>query len=376
MRNFLKTNALLLTGCLLSVSAVSSVFAQTQALNMTAEQQQIMGLKTVALQQVNAYPSANYTAKAMTPLNRAHQVSATVSGKVVALHHTHGDIQKGQLIAEIESPEFMQMQQQLIAAVADLEVAKQNLKRAESLSKSGASSVKNLNSIRAEVTKLEAQKLQARSQLKMAGLPDSSLTALIKSQRIQSDLLQVFSQVDGQLYDLEVMLNQVVDKGQTLVMIGETNPMVFAAYVSQGFSTQLREGQIVNFPALNKQGEIGHVHSDVDEMTQTVDVHIKVDNADGKIFKGQLSQVQFLFNATTDSPVYEVPASALSQIGVDKVVFAETQNGIEVVPIEVLSILDGQLFFSLKMPASSNLKNIYSQGSTAIKSAFAATEEE
>ena len=111
MKNLLKTNALLLTGSLLLIAAVPSVLAETQALTLTAEQQQAMGLKTVALKRVDVYPSANFSARAMIPLDKNHQLSAAVSGKVVALHHPHGAINKGELIAEIESPEFIQMQQ-------------------------------------------------------------------------------------------------------------------------------------------------------------------------------------------------------------------------------------------------------------------------
>ena len=372
MRRSIKPTILLLSTYLTGVLLLVPTVSHAQALNLSAEQQQIMGLKTATLQQVTAYPSASYSARAMIPLNKRHQVSATVSGKVVALHHSHGEINQGELIAEIASPEFIQMQQQLIMAVADLEVAKQDLKRAQALSKSGVSSVKNLNAIRADVTKLQAEKQQAVSQLQMTGLTQKALNTLIKTQEIQVQNLNVVSNVDGQVYDLEVKLNQYIDKGQTLVTIGETNPMIFEAFVSQRFAMQLQEGQRVRLPALDKEGVIGHVHSEVDEMTQTVDVHIKVDNSDKQIFKGQFSQVQFLF----EQPAYQISVAAISQIGTDKVVFVETAEGIESRLIEVLSITNDQLFFTFKEASGSKVKSIYVQGSTAIKSAFAATESE
>lgn len=373
MRKTLTGQLLVLTGCLLSVSPM---VASAQALSLTSEQQTIMGLETISVQSVEHYPSANFTAKAITPLDKNHQLSSTVSGKIIALHHVHGEIKQGELIADIESAEFVAMQQQLIMALADLEVAKQNLKRAEALSKSGVSSVKNLNSIRAEVTKLESQKRQFSAALKMAGLPETALNDLLKTQRLQSSRLQVISPVDGQVYDLEVKLNQVVEKGQTLVSLGETNQMIFEANVPQALTRSLTEGQKVTIPALNKMAEIEHVHRDVDEMTQTVTVHIKVANADGQVLKGQLNQVQFLFEPSQQQTVFKVPASALSQMEGEKVVFAQTSKGIEAFPIEVLSMAQGQLFLHLKEGKDTALTQVYSQGSTAIKSAFAATEEE
>lgn len=373
MRKTLTGHLFVLTGYLLLGSPMA---ASAQAMSLSAEQQQIMGLETVTVQSAEYYPSSNFTAKAIIPLNKNHQLSSTVSGKIVALHHAHGEIKQGELIADIESAELVAMQQQLIMAIADLEVAKQNLKRAEALSKSGASSVKNLNSIRAEVTKLESLKSQYSDVLKMAGLPEKALNELLQTQRLQSSRLQVFSPVNGQVYDLEVMLNQIVEKGQTLVTLGETDSMVFETNVPQAFSKQLAEGQKVAIPALNKQAEIGHVHTDVDDMTQTVTVHIKVENADGQILKGQLSEVQFLFSPTQNQTLLQVPASALSQMEGEKVVFAKTASGIEAFPIDVLSIAQGQLFFQLKEASNNDLTLIYSKGSTAIKSAFAATEEE
>ncbi|HHT00658.1 MAG TPA: hypothetical protein ENK73_07365, partial [Thiomicrospira sp.] len=151
MRKSLQASFLLLTGCLLSATPV---YAEGVALKIAPEQTKSMNLQTVTLKQVQSYPSASYSARAMIPLNKRHQMTAPLSGKVVALNHVHGGINAGTIIAEIESPQYVQMQQQLISVLADLQVAKQNLKRAEALSKSGASSVKNLNSIRADVTKL------------------------------------------------------------------------------------------------------------------------------------------------------------------------------------------------------------------------------
>lgn len=376
MKKLLKTNAILLTGLLLSITSAPSVLAESKTLTLTTEQQKVMGLKTSVLKQVDAYPSANFSARAMIPLDKRHQLSAAVSGKVVALYHPYGAINKGGLVAEIESPEFIQMQQRLIMVVTYLEIAKQNLKRAEALSKSGTASVKNLNSARAEVVKFEVEKQQRVSQLKMAGLSKSALSDLLKTQEIKDDVFKVISQVNGQVDDLQVMLNQVVEKGQTIVTLGETDPMIFEAYVPQAFASQLQEGQEVNFPYLNKRGVIEHVHAQVDEMTQAVNVQISVDNPEGDILKGQLGQAQFLFKAPPNTPVYEVPTNALSQLRSDKVVFFETENGIQAVQVDILSITNGQLFFSPKKPPTNALKSVYSQGSTAIKSAFAATEEE
>jgi len=384
MKKSLKIQALLFTGCFAGSIFFTPLMAQETALTLTTEQQTMMGLKTSALNPVSAYPSAHYSARAMIPLNKRHQISSTVSGKVVALHHSHGEIKQGELIAEIESPEFIQMQHQLIAAVADLEVAQQELKRTQALSKSGVSSVKNLNAIRAEVTKLQAEKQQARSQLTMAGMSEKQINALMKTQSVQAERLNVVSQVTGQVYDLDVMLNQYVEKNQTLITMGETETMVFEAFVAQPFSMQLHEGQAVSLPALNKQGVIGHIHSDVDQMTQTVDVHIKVANPNGDVFRGQLTPVQFLFEQSdkpsTDqainSHVYQVSSAAISQEGADNMVFVETEKGIESRLIDVLNVNGSEMYFTFKEPVDNSVKSIFVQGSTALKSAFAAIESE
>lgn len=342
MRKSLQATVLLLTSCLLSTAPA---YAEDEALIIAPEQQKSMGLQTADLLQVEAYPSANYSARAMIPLNKRHQLSAPLSGKIVALNYVHGDVEVGEVVAELESPEYLQMQQQTIAVLADLEVAKQNLKRAEALSKSGTSSVKNLNSIRAEVTKLQAEKQHKIFELQLAGMNEKSLSELLKTQKTQSPKLQVVSHVKGQVYDLEVKINQYVEAGQVLVSLGETDPIVFEAYVSKAVSTQLHEGQAVKFPQLNIMGEIAHIHSEVDEITQTIDVHIRVANPDRSIIKGQLNQIQFL----NTKPVYQVSASALSQLGTDKIIFVDTDKGIESVLITVQSIVNDELFFTVQI---------------------------
>jgi len=368
MTKSLSMKVLLLTSCFVFTSPS---FAE-EALSITPEQQNSLGLQTATLSEVNHYPSARYSARAIIPLNKRHEISSAVAGKIVALHYVHGDVQAGEVIAEIESPEYVQMQQQLIMTLVDLQVAKQNLTRAEALTKSGSASVKNLNSIRADVTKLQAQKQQAMFQLQAVGMTDKQLVKLQKTKEIQSNTLEVVSPVSGQVYDLESKVNQYIAAGQTLIALGEIDPMIFEAYVPLSVAKGLKEGQKVTFPSLNVIGKIAHIHTEVDEITQTVDVHIQVANSNGQILKGQLNSIQFI----VEEQAYQVNANALSQVGSEKVVFVKTNHGIEKKPIKILSVVDQQMYFSFQDSQGEQFDRIYIKGSTAIKSALEAAESD
>ncbi len=343
------------------------------SLSLTTEQHSSLGLVTQTALQVTQFPSANFPAEAMIPLKTIRTLSSPLSGIMAALNVVHGPIEKGQILAEIDSPDLLVLQSDLLATVADFKVANSELKRAKQLGRSGVSSAKNLQQASAQVNKLSAVRAQQKRALLMAGMAEDSLNKLLTTQTLQSPTLQITSPIDGQLYDLQVRLGERVNQNQPLFSLGETDPIVLVVRVPVSFSEQLKEGQTAMIPALNKQGIIEHIDPAVDSLTQSVDVHVKVENSAHTIRPGQLFELHFLMNANgkDQQALYQVPSNAISQFDGKTVVFTQVNNTIQPLEITVKNITDQTLYFSVQQ-VSTEVLSIFVKGSTAIRSAFEA----
>ncbi len=382
----LNTRTLILSGCLLmsgfsqlslandlaGKSASKSADASVKGLTLTTAQQSAMGMQMELAKQTDLVPSAIYPAQATIPLQTMRSLSSPLSGQIIKLNYVHGPIQKGQVIAEIESPDLLKIQESFLATLSDLQISRQNLNRVRQLNKSGVSSTKKLQQALSEVKKLSLKKMQFEKNLMLIGMAESAIQNLETTLKLQPANLDIKSPIDGQLFDLEVRLGERVAQNQTIISLGETNPIILVVRVPVETVNDMREGQKVEVVANAKIGEVKHIDPMVDPMTQSVDIHITVQNDDHKLRPGQLFKVRFLTEqkATT----YQISASAISQYNGKTVVFLQQKDFIQALPIQVVNITNKQLYFKPETKQSSPL-NVYIKGSTAIKSAMDAAND-
>ncbi|MCU7938630.1 MAG: efflux RND transporter periplasmic adaptor subunit [gamma proteobacterium symbiont of Bathyaustriella thionipta] len=378
----LNTRTLILSSCLI-ITGFSQITLANESANgliLNSSQQSAMGMQTHLAKQIDLVPSAIYPAQATIPLQTIRSVSSPLSGQIIKLNYVHGPIQKGQVIAEIESPELLKVQELFLATVSDLTISQQNLNRARQLNKSGVSSTKQLQQALSEVKKLSLKKAQFKKNLLLIGMADSAIKNLETTRQLQPANLNITSPIDGQLFDLGVRLGERVAQNQSIISLGETNPIILVVRVPVETANDMDEGQKVEVLPHSRNGEVKHIDMMVDPMTQSVDIHIKVQNDDNKLRSGQLFKVRFL--TETKDTTYQISANAISQYNGKTVVFIKQkvqQNGqekeaIQALPIQVVNITDKQLYFIPETRQTIPL-TIYTKGSTAIKSAMDAAND-
>ena len=379
---YLNTRTLILSGCLMmggfsQLSLANDLANKSlKGLTLNSAQQSAMGMQAELAKQTDLVPSAIYPAQATIPLQTMRSLSSPLSGQIIKLNYVHGPIQKGQVIAEIESPDLLKIQESFLATLSDLQISQQNLNRVRQLNKSGVSSTKKLQQALSEVKKLSLKKMQFENNLMLIGMAESAIQNLQSTHKLQPANLDIKSPIDGQLFDLEVRLGERVAQNQTIISLGETNPIILVVRVPVETANDMQEGQKVEVVANAKIGEVKHIDPMVDPMTQSVDIHITVQNDDYKLRPGQLFKVRFLTEqkATT----YQISANAISQYKGKTVVFlqqnVQQKEIIQALPIQVVNITNKQLYFIPETKQSSPL-NIYIKGSTAIKSAMDAAND-
>ena len=203
-------------------------------------------------------------------------------------------------------------------------------------------------------------------------MTESVIQNLETTHKLQPANLNITSPIDGQLFDLEVRLGERVDQNQSIISLGETNPIILVVRVPVETANDMDEGQKVEVVSNGRIGVVKHIDMMVDPMTQSVDIHIKVKNDDNKLRSGQLFKVRFL--TKTKDMTYQISANAISQYNGKTVVFVQQKGAIQVLPIQVVNITDKQLYFIPETKQTLPL-TIYTKGSTAIKSALDAANE-
>jgi len=331
----------------LALSAVSYVPTLSAAettplpiLSLNTEQMKALAIKTQMVSRVTSYPSSSFMAQSMVPLNQLYAVTMPVSGQVTALHHVHGHLNKGDVIATIYSADLQKMQSDFIGSLADLKAETAALKRAKSLSQTGAISSKQRQALEASVKKLSQLKSQQKQTLLSIGMQPKQVADLENTQQIQSAELELIAPVTGELFDVKVEIGKRVDAQAPVVSIAKTNPIVIDLEVPVAEVKGLVEGQSVNATTLSKPGKIAHISDFVNPTTQSVEVHTLFDNADFAIKPGQLFQVQFQYA----QPAYQTKMNALTTINNQDIIFVESRQKIKAVAVTVLQTYGGQLF--------------------------------
>ncbi|ULT39585.1 efflux RND transporter periplasmic adaptor subunit [Niabella defluvii] len=85
-------------------------------------------------------------------------------------------VRKGQVIATIENPQFVQLQEEYITIDSRITLAQQELNRQKELNQGNAGALKNLQTATADFNALLARKASLQKQIQLMGINPSSVS--------------------------------------------------------------------------------------------------------------------------------------------------------------------------------------------------------
>lgn len=212
-------------------------------------------------------------------------------------------VQKGELLAEIETPELDQQLSQAIAArnqqAASLDLARSSVERWEALRKRDAVSQQELDERRSAYE-------QARANLAGADANVERLRQLEAFKRV----LAPFS---GVITKRNVDIGDLIDSNKPLFLLSQTDPLRVYVNVPQAYAQLVRPGQpaVVTQPELRGRsfsGQVARTAGSIDAATRTMQVEIALPNHDGALLPGAFVQVEL---AAAASNALTVPSSTL-----------------------------------------------------------------
>lgn len=217
-------------------------------------------------------------------------------------------VQKGELLAEIETPEIDQQLSQAIATRAQtassLELAKSTQERWEALRKKDAVSQQELDEKR-------SANVQAQANVAAA---DANVERL----RQMEGFKRVVAPFAGIITKRNVDVGDLIDAGggsgtRALFVLSQTDPLRVYVNVPQTYAQMIKVGQKVaitqtELPGQRFDGEIVRTAGSIDTTTRTMQVEINLPNKDGALLPGAFVQVALPLPAGTS---LVIPANAL-----------------------------------------------------------------
>jgi RND family efflux transporter MFP subunit len=230
-------------------------------------------------------------------------------------------VTKGQLLAEIDTPE---VDAQLVQAKAALSLAKAGLTKAQSdlqLAKSTLERYQVLQKNGGTVTKQELEEkqnteAQGQAAVKQAGAnveaADAAVQRLVVLQGFEKVVAPFSGTITARNYDVGALLSaSETAPGKEMYRIAESETLRVFVSVPQVYSGQVKVGEAAYLTANGQDyaGTVARSSDAVDPNTRTILFELHVPNKDGKLSAGMYGTAKL--ELTQEHPTLLIPTNAL-----------------------------------------------------------------
>jgi len=308
-----KTNftILVIVAVLLLAGAVVTLVLRLGEKHALAKETEELAIPTVVVVQPKAEPPQQdlvlpSTLEAFTE----SPIYARTNGYLARWYKDIGSrVNRGQLLADIETPE---VDQELLQARAARDQAQAQL----ALAKSSAERWETLRKMDAVAQQETDEKTSGYTQGEAAL---ASATANVRRLEQLESFKHIYAPFSGTVTRRNTDIGALINAGnsgsnQELFVIAQLDPIRVYVAVPELYAPAVRPGLVANielpaYPGQRFTGKVARTAEAIDPATRTLRTEIDVPNRDGKLFPGSYAQVHFGVKVTT--PRLSVPVNAL-----------------------------------------------------------------
>ena len=320
---------------------ISSQVLAADLIKMSALQQKNLGIKTTALQlsssMADQASTQAYPAEVVVPVDQVRVVSTAHAGLINKLTVTTGQtVKRGQVLAQITSPELVTVQREFLQSQAQNRLAKQSLDRDAALFKEGIIAEKRLQASQSAYRETLALQNEQRQLLKLSGVSDSAIKNLQNAGRFQNGVA-LTAPISGVVLEVMVAQGQRVDSSMPLIKIAQLNPLWVEVHVPLADikKSNIQKGAIVQIKDLDASGKVIAILPSMRAQDQTAIVRAAIQQGADNLFPSQMVDAMIAPSESTSS--FSVPSKALVNSKSQVVVFVQTSTGFEARAVKVLS---------------------------------------
>lgn len=251
-------------------------------------------------------------------------VSAPLGGYVRSAGLLPGrEVKKGQVVAVIENPDFIDIQQEYLESKSRMEFLQLEYKRQEDLRKEDVNSAKTFQQVSSELKIMRARMSGLQQKLSLIGISTKSLQAG-KISRTSN----LYSPINGYVILSNANKGKYVDPTDVLFELGNKNDLHLALNVYEKDASKIKAGQSIRFALANatdynrvaKVFLIGKSSGN----EGTVPVHCHIENAsDPDLIPGMYAKALI---SVTEEEAPAVPSEAIVNADGNDYLFIQTKN--------------------------------------------------
>ena len=244
---------------------------------LTTDQMKTIGIQLGSVEQKQLTASLKTNGVLKVPNQNRASINSIYSGVIKSLLVQPGNaVKKGQTIATIANPEFIQVQSEYQSINSKIIFAEQEYNRQKELQEGNAGALKNLQNAETELRTLRSRKASLQQQISLMGVNPLAISngKLVSVLSVQSPINGVVSSVTvkmGSYIDLSTVIAEVVDNSQLHLDL----------FVYEKDLPKLKNNQTIHFTVTNDPGkeydaQIFSLGSSFENESKAVSVHAMV----------------------------------------------------------------------------------------------------
>ena len=310
-------------------------------LHLSQEQAKTVGLKFGDFSSIKANDYVKATGVLGLPANAHSSISAKASGIIRGTKKfvEGGYVKKGEVIAYLENPDFIAIQQEYLEIQAELVLQRLEVDRQKKLADENAGVERDLQQAQAKARILSTRASGISKQLAYLGIPSLDLT----SENIQNQIA-ITSVAGGYISSINFHNGMYVERSTMLMDIISSQHLHLELDVFENDIAKVKQGLKIsyNVPALGDklfEGFVNVIGKEFDGQAKTVRVHGHLEGEKPQFIKDLFVNAKIWL---TDSTVNALPEKAVITDGATSFIFVANDNeDAQEIEFEKLSVISG-----------------------------------
>lgn len=309
---------------------------------LTRQHKERLGIVIQPVRAASLTPTINVVGTVTFDPEYVAAVGTRLRGLVRKVHRFEGDfVKKGELLAEIDSPELGGAQASVLALRAQRKAAELNLKREDALASRGLTTAREVEESSATLEQRRSELLAAEQHVNALGgaVPRENATGIVGVHQLRSPL-------EGTVVNRHVNPGQSVESHLVAFRVANLDHLWVELNVFERSIGAIHKDDPVVLKALSNAadeitGRVAYVGEQVDPSTRTVAVRVEIDNRERKLRSGQAVTAQIQTSAKAGAGAVMVPSTAITHIDGKATVFVAEGDTRFVVTAVELGASDG-----------------------------------
>ena len=190
---------------------------------LSQEQIKIVGIQLGTIEQKELTATIKANGNLKVPNNNKGNATSLYGGVIKMLNVQIGDyVKKGQVIATIANPQFIQLQEEYLSTASKISFAEQELARQKELNEGNAGAKKNLQSATAELNSLRTRRASLQQQIQLMGINPGSVSnsnlksALVVTSPLNGTVSNVFAKIGDVQKTAILLFAEYIDAATTI----------------------------------------------------------------------------------------------------------------------------------------------------------------